>query len=676
MTLAADSVNAAGGVAHRQIELVPVYYDEPTPPEALQELAESVAADEGYVAAIGPGSSADLLQIADRFAQHRKPLVSFTSTSAEVLRAYGGQGFLWRTRESDIAQTELLLRYAQTQGAKRLALLTSAAPDGYTFFSWFGFFANELGYGSDAIQIALLDGPGDCRAVVQQTLRGQPDLIVFAVGRDKELECVVRELDRGQLSASPRLLIADTGFDTRYTLDRLGALAEGVEGFSAVSDALPPFEDRFAARFGQASPPHGASEHDAVLLLAYGLAASGGQGHELLIQGLQTAVDGREGTYSWEAEGVAATLSALSAGQHPNLAGATGRLEFEPQLYTDLASSKLAHWVQRGGQRKLDERYDTSTAGFLTGQRALVRGSPELAQDLAVSGSGWMPSQDKRELWAVIAALSSGWSNYRHQADALRQYQLLRKNGVPDDHIVLVMADDIATAAKNPLPGVVRNEIDGANLRSAAQIDYGLSLSPAQLMDILAGRASAQTPTVVHTTDASNLYVYLVGHGGQAGMPIGAKTTSDGLSGDATALVSPQLLRQTLCQLRTTGQLRRGLVVLESCFSGAFGAQAWSGLDSGCDGLGGSPLDGVVLISAATSNEVSFAATYDSAVGAWLSDQFSRELARFAEASPSASLSALYRATYVAVPGSHVSLFNSQYAGRLSDVTLAEFWHP
>ena len=49
---------------------------------------------------------------------------------------------------------------------------------------------------------------------------------------------------------------------------------------------------------------------------------------------------------------VAATLSALSAGQHPNLAGATGRLEFEPQLYTDLASSKLAHWVQRGGQQK------------------------------------------------------------------------------------------------------------------------------------------------------------------------------------------------------------------------------------------------------------------------------------------------------------------------------------
>ena len=59
----------------------------------------------------------------------------------------------------------------------------------------------------------------------------------------------------------------------------------------------------------------------------------------------------------------------------------------------------------------------------------------------------------------MIAALSSGWENYRHQADALRQYQLLRAGGVPADHIILMMANDVASAAQNPLPGTVRNQV-------------------------------------------------------------------------------------------------------------------------------------------------------------------------------------------------------------------------
>lgn len=35
--------------------------------------------------------------------------------------------------------------------------------------------------------------------------------------------------------------------------------------------------------------------------------------------------------------------------------------------------------------------------------------------------------------WAVIVAGSNGYENYRHHADACHAYQLLKKNGIPED---------------------------------------------------------------------------------------------------------------------------------------------------------------------------------------------------------------------------------------------------
>lgn len=46
--------------------------------------------------------------------------------------------------------------------------------------------------------------------------------------------------------------------------------------------------------------------------------------------------------------------------------------------------------------------------------------------------------------FAVLVAGSSGYSNYRHQADVCHAYQILHKYGIPDSNIVVMMYDDIA----------------------------------------------------------------------------------------------------------------------------------------------------------------------------------------------------------------------------------------
>lgn len=670
---AVQNINAAGGIWGRSLIADEVPIDPMADPSLQQQLVAQVAADARYVAVIGVGSTETLAASADLLIEHKKPVVSFNSTAADILRAYGGSKWIWRTRESDIGQAELLARVARSQGAERVSLITSSSLSGQTFLSWFGFFARDLGYAASAIRIDMIDPGASCEAPTSRALASLPDLIVVAGSTPNDYDCVVRSVRGSAGPSQPRIVFADTGLDTPTTLRMLGPLAERLEGFqpvSADSGRATSFEALFAQRFAHEPPPHGASEYDAVLLLAYGLTISRGEGAEALASGIAQAVAGRGDRMSWDAAGVADALSALREGREPNLSGATGELDFEPGLLTDLADSTFAHWIVQQGQRRFTQRFFTGDEPFRTHTAALVPNTLDGAPNLSGTGGSYVPAQPKREVWALIAALSSGWNNYRHQADALRQYALLRANGVPDDHIVLLLADDLATARQNPAPGVVQNETLGPNLRAGAQIDYGLQLDAQALMDVIAGRASAATPAVLHPSADSNLYIYLAGHGGELGIPIGASTTADGLAGRGS-LVAPSLLRQTLCALQSDGALRRALVVVESCFGGVFGEAASGGLEAGCDG--GLPLQGSVLLSAASSDENSVATGYDSAISAWRADEFSLQLARFAEARPSESLVEAFKATYVGVRGSHVSILNTQMAGQLGTLPLAEF---
>merc|ERR1719447_1519471 len=57
--------------------------------------------------------------------------------------------------------------------------------------------------------------------------------------------------------------------------------------------------------------------------------------------------------------------------------------------------------------------------------------------------------------WAVIVATSRYWFNYRHPANALAMYHTIKKWGIPDSQIILMLADDMACNPRNPLKGSV-----------------------------------------------------------------------------------------------------------------------------------------------------------------------------------------------------------------------------
>lgn len=433
---ALENVNAAGGVAGRSLAFD--YFTPPATPEEIATIGTELANDEEHVAVIGPPGSAPLFAIAQAFVEAKKPIVSTTSTSDDLLRAYGGKSSIWRTRESDIAQTELLVRYAKDNGAQRITLLTSLDIGGATFFSWFGFFAFELGFPDSSANIVTLPSKEPCQNAVMQALETKPDVLFVAPNSPMELECIVKSLPPVGMPR-PRILLADTGLDINALVE-MGA--QGIEGFTGAGDET--YQAAFQAHFpDRPIAPHGPSEYDAVLLLAYGLELSGGIGFKPLLNGMKGAVEGtEENDLGWDADGIKGTLEALRGGKKPILRGATGPLVFEPGLNMDLASYTYAHYTIDAQGIAYGERISTGDPSFLTSQGAFVK--PGLSTK-NVDQSAWMPASAKQDTWAVIAALSSGFGNYRHQADALQQYKALRDNGVPDDHIILILADDLAT---------------------------------------------------------------------------------------------------------------------------------------------------------------------------------------------------------------------------------------
>ncbi|KAK9059238.1 hypothetical protein SSX86_021857 [Deinandra increscens subsp. villosa] len=127
--------------------------------------------------------------------------------------------------------------------------------------------------------------------------------------------------------------------------------------------------------------------------------------------------------------------------------------------------------------------------------------------------------------WAVLVAGSSGYYNYRHQADVCHAYQILKKGGLKDENIIVFMYDDIANNTMNPRPGVIINSPNGSDVYAGVPKDYtGDYVTAANFYAVLLGSTSALTGgsgKVLATKPQDKIFVYFTDHGGPGilGMP-------------------------------------------------------------------------------------------------------------------------------------------------------------
>jgi phosphatidylinositol glycan class K len=121
--------------------------------------------------------------------------------------------------------------------------------------------------------------------------------------------------------------------------------------------------------------------------------------------------------------------------------------------------------------------------------------------------------------WAVLVSTSRFWFNYRHLANVLSLYRTVKRLGIPDSQILLLLPDDMACNPRNAFKGTVYNnaarglDLYGSNI----EVDYrGYEVTVENFIRLLTDRWPEDVPAGkrLGTDEGSNILIYMTGHGG------------------------------------------------------------------------------------------------------------------------------------------------------------------
>ncbi|KAL5146795.1 GPI-anchor transamidase [Glycine soja] len=143
--------------------------------------------------------------------------------------------------------------------------------------------------------------------------------------------------------------------------------------------------------------------------------------------------------------------------------------------------------------------------------------------------------------WAVLVCTSRFWFNYRHMANTLSLYRTVKRLGIPDERIILMLADDMACNARNKYPAQVFNNenhrlnlygdnvevsfwaldmlylLEDDHLPVIVQVDYrGYEVTVENFLRVLTGRHETSVPRSKRllSDEGSHILLYMTGHGG------------------------------------------------------------------------------------------------------------------------------------------------------------------
>ena len=162
--------------------------------------------------------------------------------------------------------------------------------------------------------------------------------------------------------------------------------------------------------------------------------------------------------------------------------------------------------------------------------------------------------------WAVLACGSTGYLNYRHQADIYHVYHTLLNRGFTQSHIILFAYDDIAYNPKNPFPGEVYNRPDGPNVYSGLIIDYSSNMvTPENYLSVLKGdNKNGKLKKVLNSTKDDNIFLYFSDHGINGAMVFPGNN-----------FLYADELKETFEIMQEKKMYKNIIYYMESCYSGS-----------------------------------------------------------------------------------------------------------
>ena len=671
----------------------------------LKSLGERLANRDDLMAVIGPFDS-DNVDILAPYCQHTlKPLILPTASSETVIRRFAisntgdsQQPFLWSLTETDVTLSELLMSiYAHYLsmnnggvGARgsNSALFAPADTYGQTFIEWVPFHADELGIGFCLYEQYANDESlyQDYRQYLNELPGMGVEVAQFVVAQNVEQIYRLSRLRVEWMETDPDDPTYDEYLDlltfwapvyyacaniTEEAIAALGPrgipLTNGYQGFSPYVDPMTGFELSYETRYGTKPTFAECKFYDALLLAAF---AASYMEHRPNVDDLNKAIidicttDNLLSGHAWSETGMELYLSTLEQGQLFGFKGASGPVQFDSQCYSAALNTTYVHWIFNDGHLYHLDYYSTEgnaqTSKAMALWNYLVKDAENKFKSLYSKEISAINYPALTDQYAVLVQGSNGWENYRHEADVLNIYQMLKRNGYDDDHIILVSSDDVANASENTDRGAVRTDPDGANLREGAVIDYkNADLTPADIVNILKGEKTDRTPVVLPRDAGQNVLLFWSGHGrSKATNGIDEMAWRDLPTGQG---MTASLLSETLQQMADHKQFRQMLVCLEPCYSANMGKA-----------LEGIP--GVLAICSAGAYEQSFADSWSNDLNVWMCDRFSRNLVGHVSENPDGTYRDLYLYCAQHTLGSHVGIYNNVNFGNLYTTGPKDFF--
>ena len=623
------------------------FYDESS--LDLDSLATALGRRDDIYAVVGGLYSSNASILTSHLSRMGKTFFTL-ATSEELIRAYASTGYLWAMVETDITQCEVLLAKVVNYGGKSVALVAKENDIyGKTFLDWFGFQARELGLENKGV---FSYGDISTQDAMKMAVGTQADYVLCVPSEIEEIGEMItcyNSLSESVGAQHSRLLFSDTAYGTDI-LNYYGNLVEGLEGVAFGADPESGFDVSYRIFYGT-NPTTGESQlYDAVMLLGYAAFYQHIQPGETLQSALRKIVGGEYiNMGSWTGEDMSLVVDAIASGVYPYVRGASGPLRFDNKVFTNvLSTTYYSYKIYNGKYIILD--YNTSEGGnrtdaTLAGWNWKVSQMQEFSDDTVVS------YPDQTGNWALLVATSTGWTNYRHQADVTAIYRQLRRHGYPDDRIILIVEDDIAYNPLNPNMGVINVVPGGENVYENVVVDYKLSdLKPSDFLSILKGEKSGKLQEVIEAEEGDNIFVYWSGHG----------VPGELCWHEAPDGINVEMLKETFLEMESKRSYRKLLMMVEACYSG--------GIFSQCEGV-----EGMLFITAATGEETSKADFFSGEAGVWISNRFTSTFIEQITENLAVSMRDLYYRMFLNTVGSHVMVYNATMYGNLYSSDMAEF---
>ncbi|PHT35622.1 putative GPI-anchor transamidase [Capsicum baccatum] len=259
--------------------------------------------------------------------------------------------------------------------------------------------------------------------------------------------------------------------------------------------------------------------------------------------------------------------------------------------------------------------------------------------------------------WAVLVCTSRFWCESLCFKHHYANHRTVKRLGIPDERIILMLADDMACNARNKYPAqVFNNENHRLNLYGDnVEVDYrGYEVTVENFLRVLTGRHETAVPRSKRllSDEGSHILLYMTGHGGDEFLKFQ----------DSEELQSHDLA-DAVKQMKEKRRFKELLIMVDTCQAATLFSQLQS--------------PGVLAIGSSMKGENSYSHHLDADVGVSVIDRFTFYTLAFFERVnmyDNASLGSLFSSYNPNMLMSTAYYQTDLYPRRLDEVPVTNFF--